>query len=233
MRAARRPRGPRSRWRRVVRIGLVAAVAVFLALQLVPYGWSHPNPPVVQDAPWPDAESAAIARESCYACHSNETDWPAYSYVAPFSWLVRRDVEDGRDELNFSTWDRDDGEADDAVEVDPGRGPMPPGRYTMIHRGARLSDDEADVLVAALEAMDAARSGRRRRPAAHDGSARSGGGDDSHGLGRYCRASAPMLRRISLGRSGSVRTSTTLTTPDASARSRAGRSSSSDSTRSP
>ncbi len=146
------PRAP-SRWRRVVRIGLVAGVAVFLALQLVPYGWSHPNPPVVEDAPWPDAESAALARESCYACHSNETEWPAYSYVAPFSWLVRRDVEEGRDELNFSTWNRDGGEADDAAEsiVD---GAMPPGQYTLVHRGARLSDDEADVLVAALEAMD-------------------------------------------------------------------------------
>jgi hypothetical protein len=140
----------------VLRIGLIGAVGVFLAIQLVPYGWSHPNPPVVQDAPWPDAESAAIARESCYACHSNETDWPAYSYVAPFSWLVRRDVEDGRDEFNFSTWDPDDGEADDAVEVILD-GAMPPDRYTMIHRGARLTDDEADRLVAALQAMDAAR----------------------------------------------------------------------------
>ena len=154
-----------------MRIGLVAGVAVFVALQLVPYGWSHPNPPVVQDAPWPDAESAAIARESCYACHSNETDWPPYSYVAPISWLVRRDVEDGRDELNFSRWDRDDGEADDAAEaiVD---GAMPPGRYTMIHRGARLSDDEADVLVAALEAMDAARGDG-------DGDGDDGDGDSS------------------------------------------------------
>ena len=173
------PPRARSRLRRVVRIGLVAGVAVFLALQLVPYGWSHPNPPVVQDAPWPDAESAAIARESCYACHSNETDWPAYSYVAPFSWLVRRDVEDGRDELNFSTWDRDDGEADDAVEV-IADGAMPPGRYTMIHRGARLSDDEADVLVAALDAMDAARGGDDDGDSSGPG---SGGGDDRSGPG--------------------------------------------------
>jgi hypothetical protein len=153
---------------RVVRIALVGAVGVFLAIQLVPYGWSHPNPPVVQDAPWPDAESAAIARESCYACHSNETDWPPYSYVAPFSWLVRRDVEGGREELNFSTWGGDDGEADDAVE-EVIEGSMPPDQYTIIHRGARLTDDEADRLVAALEAMDGD----------GDGDDRSGpGGDD-------------------------------------------------------
>src|SRR5262245_22121144 len=75
-----------------------------LPMPLVPYGWWHANPPVVQDAPWPDAESARIARESCYSCHSNETDWPVYSYVAPMSWLVRFDVQRGRDRLNFSEW---------------------------------------------------------------------------------------------------------------------------------
>jgi Haem-binding domain len=135
---------------------LLIGLGLLVVIQLVPYGWGHPNPPVTQDAPWPDAESERIARQSCYACHSNETDWPAYSYVAPMSWLVRNDVERGRDKLNFSTWDRDDGEADDAAEtiVD---GEMPPSRYTLIHRGATLTDAEADRLVAALTAMDEAR----------------------------------------------------------------------------
>jgi Haem-binding domain len=127
-------------------------VAVFVAIQFVPYGWSHSNPPVVQNAPWPNAESEAIARESCYSCHSNETDWPLYSYVAPMSWLVRRDVDRGRNELNFSRWDRDADEADDAIEmVEEGR--MPPSQYTLIHRDAKLTDDEITVLVAALKAM--------------------------------------------------------------------------------
>lgn len=138
---------------RAVRWSAAIALGLVVAMQLVPYGWRHPNPPVTQDAPWPDAASERIARESCYACHSNETDWPAHSYVAPMSWLVRSDVENGRDELNFSTWDRDDGEADDAAEAIL-EGDMPPDRYTMIHRGASLTDAEADHLVAALEAMD-------------------------------------------------------------------------------
>jgi Haem-binding domain len=128
-------------------------LTVAVAIQLVPYGWSHPNPPVRQDAPWPDAESEAIARTSCYACHSNETDWPPYSYVAPMSWLVRSDVERARDELNFSDWDRDRGEANDAAEQVLDR-TMPPDRYTLIHRDARLSNTEVDTLVAALLAMD-------------------------------------------------------------------------------
>jgi Haem-binding domain len=119
----------------------------------------------VQDAPWPDAASEDVARSSCYSCHSNETDWPFYSYVAPMSWLVRSDVENGRDELNFSDWERDAGEADDAVEAIED-GSMPPDRYTLIHRNASLSDDEREVLVTALLAM-----------ASEDRSGRDGGED--------------------------------------------------------
>ncbi|HMG44832.1 MAG TPA: heme-binding domain-containing protein [Acidimicrobiales bacterium] len=133
------------------RIGLVLLV-VFVALQLVPYGWKHSNPPVVADAPWPDERSADLARTACYDCHSNETDWPVYSYVAPFSWLVRSDVEEGRDKFNFSHWDSFAADADEAVEVLE-EGSMPPGQYTAIHRDANLSDEEVDALIAALESM--------------------------------------------------------------------------------
>lgn len=150
-------------------------LAVAVAIQLVPYGWRHPNPPVRQDAPWPDAESEAIARQSCYACHSNETDWPPYSYVAPMSWLVRWDVERGRDELNFSEWDRDRGRADDAAEQVLDR-TMPLDRYTLIHRDARLSDAEVDTLVAALLAMDEDGGG-----GGGDGGGGDDGGDDGGG----------------------------------------------------
>ena len=133
----------------VIRTGLVVGVVLAL-MQLVPYGWSHDNPPVLRDAPWPDAASGDVARGSCYACHSNETDWPIYSYVAPMSWLVRNDVDRGRDEFNFSRWDPD--EADDAIEVIE-EGSMPPDRYVLIHRDARLSAPERNTLLRALEAM--------------------------------------------------------------------------------
>jgi hypothetical protein len=138
---------------RVARWPLLVLAVAFAVIQFVPYGWWHENPRVVQDAPWPDAESERIARQSCYSCHSNEIDWPAYSYVAPMSWLVRSDVERGREELNFSDWEQFGDEADDAVEM-VREGGMPPGRYTMIHRAARLTDTERDTLLRALLAMD-------------------------------------------------------------------------------
>lgn len=134
---------------RIVRWPLFVLAAVFVAIQLVPYGWEHPNPPVVADAPWPSEESREIARTSCYGRHSNETDWPVYSYVAPMSWLVRSDVERARDEMNFSDWGEDADEAEDAIEMIE-EGAMPPDRYTIVHRDARLSDAEGRVLVEAL-----------------------------------------------------------------------------------
>ena len=142
-------RRERFRWLRTV---AVVGLLVALGLQLVPYGRRHSNPQVVQDAPWPNAASEEVARASCYSCHSNETDWPLYSYIAPMSWLVRRDVERGRDELNFSDWARFADVADDAVEVIES-GAMPPDRYTAIHRAAKLTAEERAVLIAALAEM--------------------------------------------------------------------------------
>jgi len=107
--------GERRRLRRwIVRIVVVGA-ALFGLLQLVPFGWWHVNPPVTADAPWPDPASAQLARQACYDCHSNETSWLVYSYIAPMSWLVRADVQAGRTKLNFSKWDEYGDKADDEI----------------------------------------------------------------------------------------------------------------------
>jgi len=163
----------RARLGSVARIGLVAGIAVVVGIQFVPYGRDHDNPPVVADAPWPDAASRELARGACYDCHSNETDWPWYSWIAPMSWLVQRDVENGREELNFSDWDADRGprDAEDAAEV-VDEGGRPPRQYQLIHSAARLSAAERDQLVAALTQM----AGEDR--GGDDRSGPGGGGDD-------------------------------------------------------
>ena len=53
-------------------------------------------------------------------------------------------------------------------------GAMPPRRYTVLHPEARLSDEETDQLIAALDAMNAGRS---------DNSGPGGGDEDSSGRG--------------------------------------------------
>ena len=89
-----------------------------------------------------------LARDACYDCHSNETEWPVYAYVAPMSWLVRHDVEHGRDALNFSEWGERDDAHDAAEAVEDGS--MPPDRYVRLHSDARLSPAERQALIDAL-----------------------------------------------------------------------------------
>ncbi|MPY92985.1 MAG: cytochrome C [Acidimicrobiia bacterium] len=178
-----RPRRARA-WRLLGRLAVVGLVA-FVLVQFVPYGWAHPNPPVIADAPWPTPESAALARAACYDCHSNETEWPFYAYVAPMSWFVRRDVEQGRRELNFSLGER---VTDDAAEA-VADGSMPPRGYRALHPGARLSDQERDTLVQALTVLEettegADGGGDGDAGGDEDHSGRGGGGEDHSGRGR-------------------------------------------------
>jgi hypothetical protein len=163
------------RRRLLVRAGL-GLLAVAVLVQLVPYGRDHTNPPVTQDAPWPDGRARELATAACYDCHSNQTRWPPQSQVAPFSWLLTRDVRQGREELNFSTWDADDGEADDAADA-VADGSMPPRRYVLVHPDAALSGAERQVLVDALAAMDRSRGGGDR------GGPGGGGDEDRSGPG--------------------------------------------------
>jgi hypothetical protein len=66
------------------RIGL-GAVGAFLAIQLVPYGRDHTNPPGTGEPSWDTPATRALAKQACFDCHSNETEWPAYASVAPVS----------------------------------------------------------------------------------------------------------------------------------------------------
>jgi len=86
-----------------VRSLLIVCCVIFLLFQFVPVDRS--NPPVVADLQAP-VDVKSVLQRSCYDCHSNEVKWPWYSYVAPVSWLVAHDVKEGREELNFSEWDR-------------------------------------------------------------------------------------------------------------------------------
>lgn len=133
----------------------VAGVVLFGAIQLVPYGRDHDNPPVVASPSWPTASSERLARAACYDCHSNETEWPWYSNVAPMSWLVQRDVDRGREAVNFSEWRTPGagGEVDELHDAVEDRS-MPPRQYTLNHPAARLSDAERAELVEALRALE-------------------------------------------------------------------------------
>jgi hypothetical protein len=126
---------------------LAGLIIAFAAIQLVPV--ERTNPPVEGEVP-ATAEARDVLRRACYDCHSNETVWPWYSRIAPLSWLAARDVRLGREEVNFSTWNRMSGE--ERIEAlhesweTVAEGEMPPWFYLPTHPSARLSSADREIL---------------------------------------------------------------------------------------
>ncbi len=134
--------------RRIVMRTVLVLAVVLVLMQFVPV--DRTNPPLGGEVPAP-AEVRAILKRACYDCHSNETVWPWYGRVAPFDWLMERDVREGRREVNFSTLadaplkrrQRKWMEIPEQVE----KREMPPWFYTAVHPEARLSDADRAALV--------------------------------------------------------------------------------------
>ena len=130
--------------------GLIVLVALFVLIQIVPYGRDHTNPPVTQEVKWDSPRTRDLAVGACYDCHANLTTWPWYSNVAPMSWLIQKDVDEGREILNFTEWDRpQESESDEIVEV-VRESEMPPWQYEPLHPAGRLSSSEQEDLALGL-----------------------------------------------------------------------------------
>lgn len=138
---------------------LVAALAVlfgipilvFVLIQLVPYGRNHNNPPVVAEPQWDSPQTRQLVKDHCFQCHSNETSWPWYTNIAPGSWLIARDVEEGRAQFNFSDWNNHPAELDELIE-NIQSGEMPPVQYWIFHPESRLTEQQKQDLIHGLEA---------------------------------------------------------------------------------
>lgn len=132
------------RWLRFAGIGLAV---LLVGIQLVPVDRS--NPPVQGVVPAP-APVLAVLERACYDCHSNQTRWPWYAYVAPVSWLVADDVHEGRHELNFTEWNKASARRRARVagkvwdEVQEGKMPLP--SYVRVHPAARLTEADRAAL---------------------------------------------------------------------------------------
>lgn len=138
--------------KRIVRFVLIGLGVLFVAIQFIPV--ERTNPPVtgLVDAP---EEVLTTLRRSCWDCHSNETDWPWYAYVAPMKLRVSQHVWMGREHVNFTEWDSYDAEElDEAYEdiakvIDRGR--MPLKDYLLVHRNAKLTTSDRERLVSWAE----------------------------------------------------------------------------------
>ena len=137
--------------RRAVRLAIPVLLVAFLVIQFRQV--DHTNPPVDPSktidkyvAVPPDIR--AMFDRGCRDCHSNETHWPAYSYVAPISWDLVNHVEEGRLDMNWSAWGTyDEDTVDDILteiceQVRSGAMPLP--QYVWLHRSAKLAPQEVE-----------------------------------------------------------------------------------------
>ena len=131
---------------------IIAGLAVaFLVVQLVPYGRTHANPTTNIEPKWDSPRTRELAVRACFDCHSNQSRWPWYSNLAPFSWGLMFDVDTARTVLNFSEWDKHY-----ELSQYAGRrtidGMMPPFKYRVAHEEAQLTAEERMELARGLEA---------------------------------------------------------------------------------
>ena len=139
---------------------LIILAILFAILQFIPAN----RPEVTMDNPNDllsnneiDPAISSLIRTSCYDCHSNETHYPWYAYVAPVSFLVSRDTKEGRGEMNFSDWEKlskiEKAEMLDEISEEVEEGEMPMKIYPIIHPDAKLSDDQRQSIIDWAEEM--------------------------------------------------------------------------------
>jgi len=130
-----------------LKVIFVLLIIVFIGIQFVET--ERTNPAVTAEIQAPN-EITSILRNSCYDCHSNQTEWPLYSRIAPVSWFIINDVDSGREHLNFSDW----GKYADALkekklkeiweQINEDR--MPPKAYTFLHPGSEIELNEKNTI---------------------------------------------------------------------------------------
>lgn len=128
-------------------IVLSMLLVIMVGVQVIPYGKNHTNPPVTAEPRWDSPETRAVVKKACFDCHSNETNWPWYSRVAPASWLMQHEVDAARAKLNFSEWRR--GLDADDIEAALKRR-MPLGLYATMNPHARLGPSDRMYLTRGL-----------------------------------------------------------------------------------
>ena len=69
---------------------VIGSMVILFLIQAVPYGRDHINPPLNAEPAWDNPRTQELTVRACFDCHSNETVWPWYSYIAPISWLIER-----------------------------------------------------------------------------------------------------------------------------------------------
>ena len=130
----------------------IALCALFLGVQAVPIPMRSQNQKSrsteTNMAQTIDPEVGGVLDRACGDCHSENTRWPWYSRVAPFSWMMARHVEQGKEKLNFTGWSNEKHTANELEEICDAvsDGSMPLPSYRLIHRNARMSNEDVSLI---------------------------------------------------------------------------------------
>ncbi len=135
-------------------------LVAFALIQFFPI--DRTNKPVDSAANFVDARKTpekirTLLKNACYDCHSNETVYPKYAFIAPVSWSVKSHINEGREHLNFSIWetynkDLKENMITKSIQTIQSKAMPMPG-YIVYHKEANLSEAERALLVQYFEEM--------------------------------------------------------------------------------
>jgi hypothetical protein len=139
---------------KAVKISLFILAGILVIIQFLPSGMPM-NTPEDENSITSDSTLTAPVltnlRAACFDCHSNQTTFPWYSKVAPASWFLADHIKEGREHLNFSEWgtynNRKKIKKLEDITDQVKSGEMPLKSYLLIHRDAKLSDEEISAMV--------------------------------------------------------------------------------------
>ena len=140
---------------------LIIIIVAFVLIQFFPIDKNNPvvTPKMdflkIKNTP---EKTANLIRNSCYDCHSNESKYPWYSNVQPFAWFLENHIEEGRKELNFSTFatyekKRQVKKLQEAIEKIE-KGEMPLDSYVILHPEAKLSEADKKEMIEYFKFME-------------------------------------------------------------------------------
>ncbi len=145
---------PKISVRREVGLAFVSVIVLTIIfgviIQFAPTTRDNPTP-VQAQVKWDSTQTETLATDACLDCHSNQTRWTWYSYIAPMSFLTTMHVHDAREELNFSELDSmpefRKSMLADMIAMEIRSDMMPPKDYRLLHPEANLTDTQKQQLI--------------------------------------------------------------------------------------
>jgi len=138
---------------KVLKIIAIILLLAFVGIQFIPTTRNHidivPSTDLMEVYDVPEKVDM-IFKTSCYDCHSNNTAYPWYDKIQPVSWIMQGHIKEGKSELNFNEFgsysERRQKSKFKSILSQVKDGEMPLASYTLMHREAKLSENEKKVL---------------------------------------------------------------------------------------